>query len=70
MSGIESPCRKVCRLDDAGTVCTACGRTLTQIRDWQGYTPHKRREIMVRLAAPPTDSLAPCDKRPGDSEKQ
>lgn len=70
MTAIESPCRKVCRLNRAGTVCTACGRTLTQIRDWSVYSPETRREIMARLAAPSPNALTPDDERPGDGQKQ
>ncbi|MBC8139990.1 MAG: DUF1289 domain-containing protein [Armatimonadetes bacterium] len=70
MSVIESPCRKVCRLDDAGVFCTACGRTLTQIRDWRVYTAQERQGIMARLAAPPSDILASGDEPPGNGEQK
>jgi mannose-6-phosphate isomerase-like protein (cupin superfamily) len=29
-----SPCVKICKLDDSGTRCVGCGRTLDEIRDY------------------------------------
>lgn len=70
MSVIESPCRKVCRLDNAGAYCTACRRTLAQIRDWRIYTDNERQAIMERLAASSPELLASGDKRSGDSKEE
>lgn len=70
MNDIESPCRKVCSLNDAGTLCTACGRSLAQIRDWSRYTPEQRRAVMNDLAEPPSPQvLAPGDTRPADRKE-
>ena len=46
----DSPCIGLCRLDASGAVCEGCGRTLTQIAAWSGYTREQRQEIMRRLA--------------------
>ena len=48
---IPSPCRKLCALDPATRVCTACGRTLDQIARWATMPDDERRAIMVRLSA-------------------
>jgi hypothetical protein len=47
-SGIESPCRKECRiLEDK---CKGCGRTLAEISNWRLFTDSERKSIMERLS--------------------
>jgi hypothetical protein len=48
---IETPCIKVCRIDQARGICTGCLRTLDEIAGWGGYSPEHRREIMRLLPA-------------------
>lgn len=31
---LKSPCVKICKVDDSGTRCVGCGRTLDEIRDY------------------------------------
>lgn len=44
---ISSPCVQVCRLQEG--VCTGCGRTKNQIKEWTSYTEFKRIKIMETL---------------------
>lgn len=48
---VRSPCVGVCSTTLGDDVCRGCGRTFEQIRDWFGYTPEQRDEIMTRLAS-------------------
>lgn len=58
----ETPCTRICRLDEAGTFCVGCGRTGTEIAGWGSYSASRRREIMdalpARLAAAPRKRAA------------
>ncbi len=36
-----SPCVRICTLDDED-VCIGCGRTLEEIKAWNGYSPGER----------------------------
>jgi predicted Fe-S protein YdhL (DUF1289 family) len=54
MSGIESPCNKVCTLDPISALCIGCGRTLAEIEAWSRLSSADRVRIMAlprRLAA-------------------
>ena len=46
---VESPCIKICVMDDDG-LCVGCARTLDEIASWGSYTAEKRRMIMSALA--------------------
>ncbi|MAA99920.1 MAG: DUF1289 domain-containing protein [Stappia sp.] len=46
---METPCIKVCRIDQSRGICTGCLRTLEEIAGWGSYTPAQRREIMNAL---------------------
>jgi predicted Fe-S protein YdhL (DUF1289 family) len=48
---IESPCIKICRIDDATQLCTGCLRSLTEIANWGRYAPAERARIMRELPA-------------------
>ena len=48
---VESPCIKVCVLDETGSICTGCGRSLDEIAGWGGATDAERRAIVARAAA-------------------
>ena len=43
---VPSPCRDVCRLDNAG-VCIGCGRSLYEIEEW----PRAGRERRLQICA-------------------
>ena len=48
---LASPCRKLCTLDRATRVCTACGRSLDEIARWATMPDNERQAIMDRLSA-------------------
>jgi uncharacterized protein len=48
---IETPCIKVCVLDQATGQCTGCGRTLDEIARWGAMSEAERRQIMQALPA-------------------
>lgn len=46
---VESPCRKVCTLDPATRVCTACLRTLDEIARWGRMSDEEKRAVLARI---------------------
>ena len=46
---MESPCIKVCVMDNAREICTGCRRTLAEIAAWAQLSPAERRRIMAEL---------------------
>ncbi len=51
MSGVSSPCVRVCIVDGASGLCEGCGRTLKEIARWGAMSEEERRAIMAVLAA-------------------
>ncbi|HVD73273.1 MAG TPA: DUF1289 domain-containing protein [Xanthobacteraceae bacterium] len=49
MTGIESPCNKVCTLDPISALCIGCGRTLAEIAAWSRMSGDDRARIMAEL---------------------
>ena len=47
---VESPCVRVCTLDDAGRVCLGCFRTLDEIGMWSQLTDNARRLVVEQAA--------------------
>lgn len=47
---VETPCIKVCRILEGGSLCRGCGRTLDEIARWTSMSPEERRAIMGGLA--------------------
>jgi uncharacterized protein len=47
--GIETPCIKVCKIDEVSRLCTGCGRSLAEIAQWGSMTSTERRAIMTDL---------------------
>jgi len=45
MSGIESPCNKVCTLDPISASCIGCGRTLAEIGAWSRMSDAERAAV-------------------------
>lgn len=43
---IESPCIKVCKLDQATGLCTGCLRSLDEIRAWREASDEQRQAIV------------------------
>lgn len=46
---IETPCIKVCVLDDTGQWCTGCYRTLDEIALWGSMSPPQRADVLREL---------------------
>jgi len=46
---IESPCVKICVIDQTDRLCTGCLRSLDEIARWSTMTPEERRAIMAAL---------------------
>lgn len=49
MTGIESPCVKICIMDPVSQLCRGCARTLEEIAGWAGFDPAQRRAIIAGL---------------------
>ena len=49
MAAIESPCTKVCTVDQISMLCIGCGRTLAEIAAWSQFTTVERAHIMAEL---------------------
>ena len=47
---VETPCVKICRMLEGGSLCRGCGRTLDEIARWTTMSPEERRAIMGGLA--------------------
>ncbi|MCS6999321.1 MAG: DUF1289 domain-containing protein [Bacteroidota bacterium] len=46
---IESPCRKICRLEPITNMCVGCYRTRREIAQWVFYSSEERRAIIAQL---------------------
>lgn len=46
---VKTPCGKGCKLDREKKMCSSCGRSLEEIRNWSKYTDNERCTIMLRL---------------------
>ena len=60
-----SPCVGVCKLDEAGSLCLGCNRTLTEIAQWGSATALRKQEILkavaIRGASEHQKQAAPVD---------
>jgi predicted Fe-S protein YdhL (DUF1289 family) len=41
----SSPCRGICSHNVGGDVCTGCGRTVAEVRDWNLYSSEQKIEV-------------------------
>ena len=48
---IESPCVKICVIDEESGLCTGCNRTRREIASWSSISNAERRKIMSELTA-------------------
>jgi uncharacterized protein len=48
---METPCIKVCVIDERSGLCTGCGRTRREIAGWSSMTAKERRRTMAELPA-------------------
>jgi uncharacterized protein len=46
---METPCEKICILDQPSGLCRGCGRSLTEIARWTAYSDGERARIMAEL---------------------
>ena len=49
MSGVPSPCNKVCILDSATQVCIGCFRTLDEIARWSEMDEEEKARVVAAL---------------------
>jgi predicted Fe-S protein YdhL (DUF1289 family) len=49
MTAIETPCNKICAIDEAFALCAGCGRSTAEIAGWIGFTAEERRRVMADL---------------------
>ena len=49
MAAIQTPCEKICIVDDASGLCRGCGRSLTEIAGWSRYSDAERARVMAEL---------------------
>jgi len=49
MTAIETPCEKICILDQPSGLCRGCGRSLAEIERWTAYGNSERTRIMAEL---------------------
>ena len=47
MSGVPSPCNKVCILDPATQVCIGCWRTIDEIARWSGMDEEEKARVVA-----------------------
>ena len=48
---MDTPCVKICVIDQPSGQCSGCGRTLDEIASWSTLSPSERRRIMSELPA-------------------
>lgn len=56
---MDSPCIKICAIDESRGLCLGCGRTRAEIARWTSYSDSQRRDIMMTLAQRLADCGAP-----------
>ena len=49
MPSIETPCEKVCIVDQPSGLCSGCGRSLAEIASWTAYSDGDRERVMAAL---------------------
>ena len=49
MDTIETPCEKICSLDQPSGLCRGCGRNLIEIERWTAYTDTERSRVLAEL---------------------
>jgi len=51
VESLQTPCIKICLLDDETGLCTGCGRSIREIAGWTAMTDAERRAVMRELPA-------------------
>lgn len=49
MTTIETPCRKICKINKKTELCEGCFRTIEEIARWATFTSVQRKQIMLQL---------------------
>ena len=49
MININSPCLKMCKLDESRKNCTSCLRTIYEIKNWINFSTKKKKDIIKVL---------------------
>lgn len=49
MTTIETPCRKICKINKKTELCEGCFRTIEEIARWATFTSAQRKQIMHQL---------------------
>ncbi len=49
MLAMETPCEKICIVDQPTGLCRGCGRSLAEIGRWTAYSDGERAHIMAEL---------------------
>ena len=49
MTAIETPCEKICIVDQPSGLCRGCGRSLAEIERWTAYSDGERARVMNEL---------------------
>jgi len=49
MTTIETPCRKICKINKKTELCEGCFRTIEEIARWATFTSTQRIQIMQQL---------------------
>lgn len=48
---MDSPCNKICKIDDYTDFCIGCGRNLDEIAEWSAATGARKQQILDALPA-------------------
>lgn len=48
---VASPCINVCQLNEVGTHCVGCQRSVEEIAQWSQYSNAQKRAVLARIAA-------------------
>ena len=46
---IESPCKKICKIDPNDNLCLGCGRTLDEIAYWTYLDDSEKKKILIKI---------------------
>ena len=55
---IESPCNRICVIEQDSRLCRGCYRTLTEISGWAQYSRAEKRTLLATIAQRKTESNA------------
>ena len=61
---IESPCNKVCVMNEQTGLCRGCYRTLDEIACWGAMSDEEKEEVIGKLAERATRSGTPQVRDP------